>query len=45
VKAVVAKSGVGIPEVKAALALLKACGNENAVKEALAAAKEIRAMV
>jgi len=45
VKAVVAKSGVGIPEVKAALALLKACKNESAVKEALAAAKEIKAMV
>jgi hypothetical protein len=45
VKAVVAKSGVGIPEVKAALALLKACKNDGAVKEALAAAKEIKALV
>lgn len=45
VKAVVVKSGVGIPEVKAALALLKACGSDSNVKEALAAAKEIKAMV
>ena len=45
VKAAVAKSGVGIPEVKAALALLKACGSDGAVKEALAAAREIKAMV
>jgi hypothetical protein len=45
VKAVVAKSGVGIPEVKAALALLKACGSSKAAKEALAAAEEIKTMV
>ncbi len=45
VKAVVAKRGVGIPEIKAALALLKACGTASAAKEALAAAEEIKAMV
>jgi hypothetical protein len=45
VKAVVARSGVGIPEVKAALALLKVCETASAVKEALAAAQEIKAMV
>ncbi len=39
------KRGVGIPEIKAALALLKACGNVSAAKEALAAAEEIKAMV
>ncbi len=45
VRAVVAKRGVGISEVKAALALLKACGTAIAAKEALAAAEEIKAMV
>ena len=45
VKKVVAKRGVGIPEIKAALALLKACGTADAAKEALAAAEEIKAMV
>jgi tRNA A37 threonylcarbamoyladenosine synthetase subunit TsaC/SUA5/YrdC len=45
VKKVVAKHGVGIPEIKAAIALLKACGSAGAAKEALAAAEEIRAMV
>jgi len=45
VKKVVAKSGVGIPELKAAFALLKACGSVGAAKEALAAAEEIRSMV
>jgi hypothetical protein len=44
-KKVVAKRGVGIPEVKAALALLKTCGSVGAAKEALAAAEEIKAMV
>jgi hypothetical protein len=45
VKAVVKKSGVGIPEIKAALAFLKACGSASTAKEALAAAHEIKAMV
>jgi len=45
VKKVVEKRGVGIPEIKAALALLKACGTASAAKEALAAAEEIKAMV
>jgi hypothetical protein len=45
VRAVVAKRGVGIPEIKAALALLKACGTAAAAKQALAAAEEIKAMV
>jgi len=45
VKAVVEKRGVGIPEIKAALALLKVCGTAGAAKEALAAAEEIKAMV
>ncbi len=45
VKTVVAKTGVGIPEVKAALALLKVTGSAEAAKAALAAAEEIKAMV
>ena len=45
VKAVSATSGVGIPEIKAAFAFLKACGSAKAAKEALAAAEEIKAMV
>jgi hypothetical protein len=45
VKAVVKKSGVSIPEIKAALALLKICETAGAAKEALAAAQEIKAMV
>ena len=45
VKAVVAKRGVGIPEIKAALALLKVCETAGAAKQALAAAQEIKAMV
>jgi hypothetical protein len=45
VKAVVAKSGIGIPEIKSALALLKACGSISAAKEALVAAQEIKAMM
>lgn len=45
VKKVVAKTGVGISEIKAAFALLKVCGSASAAKEALAAAEEIRAMV
>jgi hypothetical protein len=45
VKTVVAKRGVGISEIKAALALLKACGNIGAAKDALSAAQEIKAMM
>jgi hypothetical protein len=45
-RAVVSRRGLGIPEVKAALALLKEChGSMAEVKEALAAAEEIRALV
>ncbi|MGO8745930.1 MAG: hypothetical protein ACLQNE_08060, partial [Thermoguttaceae bacterium] len=44
VKEVVEKRGVGIPEIKAALACLKVCGNVAAAKEALAAAEEIKKM-
>ncbi len=42
VKKVVAKRGVSIPEIKAALALLKATGSVDAAGAALAAAQEIR---
>jgi len=44
-KTVVAKGGVGIPEVKAALAFLKLTGSTSAAKQALAVAQEIRAIV
>ena len=37
-----AKTGVGIPEIKAAFALLKHCGSVAKAKEALAAAVEIQ---
>jgi hypothetical protein len=36
------KTGVGIPEIKAAFALLKHCGSITLAKEALAAAVEIQ---
>ena len=36
------KTGVGIPEIKAAFALLKHCGSLTGAKEALAAAVEIQ---
>jgi hypothetical protein len=42
---VVAKGGVGIPEVKAALAFLKAMGSVAAATKALAVAQEIRDIV
>ena len=45
VKAVVEQRGVGIPEIKAALACLKVCGSVAAAKEALAAAEEIEKMI
>ena len=37
-----AKTGVGIPEIKAAFGLLKQCGGIEGAKEALAAAQEIQ---
>ena len=42
---VVAKGGVGIPEVKAALAFLKVVGSVAAATKALAVAQEIREIV
>ncbi len=42
---VVAKGGVGIPEVKAALAFIKLTGGITAAKQALAVAQEIREIV
>ena len=42
---VVAKGGVGIPEVKAALAFLKVTGTVAAATKALAVAQEIREIV
>ena len=37
-----ARTGVGVPEIKAAFALLKHCGSIEGAKEALAAAVEIQ---
>ena len=45
VRKVVAKGGVGIPEVKAALAFIKSIGGVAAAKKALEVAQEIRAIV
>ena len=45
VRKVVATGGVGIPEVKAALAFLKATGSIAAAKKALAVAEEIKKIV
>ena len=45
VRKVVAKGGVGIPEVKAALALIKVTGSFKAATQALAVAQEIREIV
>jgi hypothetical protein len=36
------KTGIGVPEIKAAFMLLKQCGGMKRVKEALAAAQEIQ---
>jgi len=45
-RAVVSRRGLGIPEVKAALALLKVCdGSMAGANAALAAAQEIRELV
>ena len=45
VKAVVATRGVGIPEIKAAFALMKLAGGVKEANAALAAAKEIKDMI
>jgi arginine repressor len=45
VKKVVAKRGIGIPEIKAALALLKTTGSVAGANAALAAAQEIKEMM
>ncbi len=45
VRKVVTKGGIGIPEVKAALAFIKAAGGVAAAKQALAVAQEIREIV
>lgn len=45
VRTVVAKGGVGIPEVKAALAFIKAVGSVAAAKKALAVAEDIKKIV
>jgi 6-phosphogluconate dehydrogenase len=45
VRKVVAKGGVGIPEVKAALTFLKATGSVAAAKQALAVAEDIKKIV
>ena len=45
VKKVVAKGGVGVPEIKAALALIKLTGSLKAATQALAVAQEIREIV
>jgi hypothetical protein len=45
VKKVVTEKGVGIPEIKAALALLKVSGTGEAARAALAAAEEIKALI
>jgi arginine repressor len=45
VRTVVAESGIGIPEVKAALAFIKAVGSVAAAKEAFAVAQDIKKIV
>jgi hypothetical protein len=45
VGSVTAKRGLGMPQIRAALALLKVCGSPGAAKAALAAAAEIKALV
>jgi len=45
VRKVVAKGGVGIPEVKAALAFIKLTGSVAAAKQALAVAEDIKKIV
>ena len=43
-RTVVAKAGVGVPEVKAALAFIKEIGGITAARKALDVAQEIRAI-
>ena len=45
VKKVVATRGIGIPEIKAAFALLKVAGGVAGAKQALEAAQEIKDMI
>ena len=45
VRKVVTKGGIGIPEVKAALAFLKIAGSVKAATQALAVAQEIKEIV
>ncbi len=45
VRKAVATGGIGVPEIKAALAYIKAIGSVAAAKQALAVAQEIRAIV
>ncbi len=45
VENVVAEGGVGVPEIKAAFAFLKATGSVEIAKQALAAAVEIKKIV
>jgi hypothetical protein len=45
VRKVVAKGGIGIPEIKSALAFIKTFGSISAAKKALDVAQEIRAIV
>ncbi len=45
VRKVVAKGGVGVPELKAALAFIKLTGSIKAANQALTVAQEIRAIV
>jgi hypothetical protein len=45
VRKVVAKGGVGVPEIKAALTFIKLTGSVKAATRALAVAQEIRAIV
>ena len=44
-RTVVAKAGIGIPEVKAALTFIKAAGSVQAAKEAFAVAQDIKKIV
>ena len=41
----VASTGIGVPEIKAALSFIKTVGSVSAAKQALAAAEEIRKIV
>jgi len=45
VVAAVATTGIGVPEIKAAMSFLKTVGSDTAAKQALAAALEIKKIV